>query len=343
MEERSIDDEAGLLMVAARWHDRLTSGTVDLLVFQTWLNASPDHAQAYALVQQSWASARAQADEPEILAIRHETLARTVQEQPTPIWRYAGMALAASLVLMLCATLWIYGGYGAPEKVQTASVIPAQAPFRTIGTKVGERLTITLEDGSKLYLDTDSSVKLRYTLQARQLVLEKGQALFDVAKDPSRPFTVTVGGRVVTAYGTRFNIKRSRQSVEVALIEGSVGVRPDGGQSDDGVRLRPNDRLVAYGDRVSVKHYSSLDRFLSWREGVVQFDNLSLADAVEELNRYLVDPIHIGDARVGAIRISGSFPVGSSAAFLEAVQFSFPAYVDRDRNGQIMLRYRFKG
>lgn len=339
--ERPDDRETDPLIAAAHWHDLLHSdpSVGERAAFDAWSRASTENASAYETVEQAWAKARALAAHPDILALRHETITRTVLHQSLPRRRFAMASAAALLALIVGASLWIYRPSTSAQRPASIAAAPS-APLRSFSTKIGERLTVALEDGSQLYLDTGTTIQVRYTPQIRQLVLERGQALFDVAKAPSRPFSVTVGDRIVTAYGTRFNIKHDGPTIEVALLKGSVGVDARGDPPGSNVIMRPNEHLVAAGDRVSITHFSDLGRFVSWKDGVVQFDNDSMADAVSELNRYLSSPIHIGDPEVKKIRISGSFPTGSSASFLEAVQFSFPVQAERDANGAISLRSR---
>ncbi len=336
MAHSSLDDDPEPLSTAARWHDHLSGTSPDRAAFDAWIAASPENAAAYEHVQRSWAGARALADRPEILAIRHETLARMVVRRSQPSYRLAGAGLAAAALLSVCTMLWIAERSDVPRPL---AATPASKPYRTFSTKIGERLDVTLEDGSRISLDTDTTVKLRFTPRLRELVLEKGQALFEVAKAPQRPFTVAVGDRIVTAYGTKFNIRRDQDTIEVALIKGAVGVRSRNASDPASVVMHPNEQLVANGERQSVTHYANLDRIISWNDGVIQLDNASMSHAVNEINRYLVTPIGIDDPRVGAIRISGSFPTGSSAAFLEAVQVTLPVRVERDRSGKPWLRY----
>lgn len=340
--ERPEDRETEPLIAAARWHDRLNSdpSVAERAAFDEWSRASTENALAYEAVEQAWVKTRELAAHPDILALRHETITRTVLRQSLPRRRFAMASAAALLALVMGTSLWIYRTSSAVERPVSVATAAPSAPLRSFSTQTGERLTVALEDGSQLYLDTGTTINVRYTSQIRQLVLERGQALFDVAKAPLRPFSVTVGDRIVTAYGTRFNIKHDGPTIEVALIKGSVGVDARGNPPGSNVIMQPNERLVAAGNQVSVTHYSDLGRFVSWKDGVVQFDNSSMADAVHELNRYLSSPIHIGDPEVKNIRISGSFPTGSSASFLEAVQFSFPVQAERDANGAISLQSR---
>ena len=336
----AIDEGEGPAIAAARWHERLASDPrpADLEAFDSWRSADPANAAAFARIEWASALARSFGSEPDIMALRHETLARVVMRGHAAVpWRtVAGMA--ASLVLAGGMLWWTLSARPEPTAATGMAMI-AEGPTRSFGTRVGERLNVVLEDGSELRLDTGTTVRMQYTAGARRLALVRGQALFDVAKAPARPFTVAVAGRTVTAHGTRFNVRYDERAMEVALVEGVVTVAKLGDKPAREVTMRPNDRLVATGRGVSVRHYADLGRFLSWTRGVIQFDDVPLADAVREFNRYNAVPVLL-DARVGAIRISGSFPTHGSAGLAEAMQAAFPVRMHRSAGGQIFLSYR---
>src|SRR5690606_18195659 len=118
-----------------------------------------------------------------------------------------------------------------------------------------ERLAVPLDDGSLLTLNTDTRAVVRYRDGIRGVTLQKGQALFEVAKDPSRPFVVTAGQRTVTALGTAFDVRLSESRFEVTMLEGRVVVAPQSAHApltyadadlvDDRTELGPGDQLVA--------------------------------------------------------------------------------------------------
>lgn len=335
-----IDSET--LNAAARWHEKLTSRPrlADKVAFEAWRTADPAHASAYTLIEQGWNKTRSLRDHPEIITLRQETLAR-IASQHTKRRYTLGAAGMAAVIMLACGTIfWMQSPTEWAENKQFVSAETDNQPFHIIQTKVGERRNITLADGSKIHLDTNSIVRVRYTPHARHIILENGQALFDVAKSPQRPFSVIVGERIVTAYGTSFNIRRDGKAMSVSLVQGSVGVQTRGTAQSASVTMQPNERLVANGNHISVTRYENLDQFLNWKAGIIHFDNAPMTDAVHELNRYLDTPIRLADAKVAAIRVSGSFPTGSNASFLEAVQFSFPIAVNRGPNGDVVLHYR---
>lgn len=335
-----MEEQGDPMMAAARWHERLQTDSqpADLEAFETWRSADPDHAAAFARIEQIIALGQSIGSEPEIMTLRHETLARVVmRDRAPPRWPVL-TGLAASLVIVGSMMWWTFPVPA--ERARTSAVARVvEAKVRSFSTSVGERRNITLEDGSLLRLDTGTTVQVQYTAGERRLALLRGQAMFDVAKAPARPFIVAVANRTVTAHGTRFSIRYDDRMMAVALVEGVVTVAKSGDKAADEVVMRPNDRLVANGQRVSLRHYDDLGRFTSWTRGFIQFDDVPLAEAVREFNRYTAVPVLL-DEQAGAIRISGSFPVTGTLSFAEAVQAAFPVRVLRSASGQIFLSYR---
>ena len=332
-------DESDPLILAARWHDRLHSDPQheELEAFHRWRLASVENEAAYARVALAWAEAREHATHPAIIALRHETLRRVVlRNRPTKWWMVGG-AIAASMAIVGLALWW--GGEGAIGKRPTLvaqTVAPAQV--HTFSTAVGERLSVQLQDGSELRLDTGTVVKVRMAARARELTLERGQAMFEVSKDPARPFSVNAKGQTITAYGTRFNVKVDEKAVEVALVKGSVRVEQAVNHRRNFVMMHPNERLVAVGDDITIKRYRDLNLFISWTKGLIQFDNVTLFAAVREFNRYRAVPIQV-DKRAAAIRVSGTFGANDSVGFIEAVQSAFPVKAHEGRDGQLILHH----
>jgi transmembrane sensor len=94
----------------------------------------------------------------------------------------------------------------------------------TYATDIGERRSITLEDGSTIDLNARSKVRVRFSNGERDVELLEGQALFGVAKDKARPFIVRSGIAVVRAVGTQFDVYRKRSGTTVTVVEGRVAV-----------------------------------------------------------------------------------------------------------------------
>jgi transmembrane sensor len=169
---------------------------------------------------------------------------------------------------------------------------------------------------------------VKYDKYARHVELENGEALFDVLKNPRRPFVVTAGGREVTALGTSFEVRRDGADVMVTLIEGKVTVTPvaeaTGRSPATQVEvLSPGQRLTFAVGRAPRLDRPQLEKVTAWQRGQVSLDNLSLADAVAEMNRYSTMQLRIERPEAAALRVSGIFRAGDSGSFARAVSETY--------------------
>ena len=185
-------------------------------------------------------------------------------------------------------------------------------------TGVGETRRIVLNDGSAVYLDAETAVAVDYGPARRSVRLLSGQAFFEVASAPERPFTVPADGLSVTVTGTSFAVGRGVAETSVAVQSGTVEVAlntPDGEPA----------RLVR-GDRLSLTRESGdvamsrvdPDEVASWRSGRLSVDGMPLSDLVEALDRYHRGVIWLRDAELASRRVTGVFnlqdPVGALTA-----------------------------
>jgi len=211
-------------------------------------------------------------------------------------------------------------------------------------TRIGTMESITLADGSRLTLNTDSRIRVAVEPQHRHIDLDKGEAFFEVANDPRRPFVVRAGHKRVIALGTKFSVRRDGDEVLVAVTEGKVRVEdesvPAPGQATE-VLLGAGSIARSARGQVLVRDGAGpeVDRLLSWRSGYLVFRNSTLADAVAEFNRYNTRKIVIADPRIGGIRIGGNFRSGNTDAFLWLLQTGFPVSVDSSRE-RVVLKAR---
>lgn len=227
--------------------------------------------------------------------------------------------------------------------VAALSLLAASAvglwPDDSYSTGVGEQRLIVLADGSRVTLNTSTTVRVKMTKGLRALTVERGEALFEVAKDPARPFVVSVCDAKVVATGTAFVVRatapmeRGEDVFGVTLIEGRVIVQPSGGVAQSAlnrpIAMTPGARLRvgwAAGERgASASIGARLDRppiesLLAWKRGFVVLDDVSLTAAVAEMNRYSRAQIVLGDSdALAAMRVSGAFSAGDNEAFARAV------------------------
>ncbi|WP_271010049.1 FecR family protein [Paucibacter sp. B51] len=226
--------------------------------------------------------------------------------------------------------------------VLASVLVLALQPWQTgevYATGVGEHRVVMLADGSRMSLNTATKVRASHSSSQRLVEVEAGEALFEVAKDTSRPFLVTAGETEVKATGTAFlvHLRPSSQAVstslEVTLIEGQVVLRPQTGLLAAAEVAGSGPVVMKAGERVRVDGAMAaprmskarvdrpgLDRAVAWTRGESSFDDVTLNEAVAEMNRYSSKPIVMVDAdRLKALRVSGLFRTGDSASFARAV------------------------
>lgn len=333
-------DEAAVYWVLR--HDRGDLTAADQASFDAWLDASEAHARAFRKANGVW-DVFDQADaDPHLTALRQVALAA----KPAPRrWIPAlGAGLAASLTavaLLLPGQLGLSGGPARAPVAEIASTTGAQpAAAVRFATAKGERRIVRLPDGTRVTLNTDTAVSLAYTPTGRLVRLTRGQALFEVAKDASRPFTVEAAGRRVTALGTIFEVRLDPGRMKVVLVEGRVVVDHATATEASGpapTLLKPGQALVAeLGVPQRVAPVDVGDELL-WRDGYVSLEDAPLASAAAEMSRYTAAPIRVLDDETGRMRISGVFRTGDADRFAGLVRELLPVRVERMADGSLVI------
>ena len=333
---------------AGDWVDRLSgdASADDRRAFAEWLLRSPVHVEEFlrigalrrelkdALQSEDWvADALAQAD-----ALVVEMPGRTARRQrarrrPTPRqW----LAVAASVVAasVLAWVAWLAPWGASPDRV-------------TVATAVGEQRFMPLSDGSTVTINTDSLVDIRIGPTTREIVLQRGEVLLDVAEDPSRPFRVTSGDVTVEAVATRFSVYRRAEDTLVAVVEGRVAIdwRPVS-QGVTPVELRPNDQSfeLGAGQQVALGSVQPIaptpvdpEKVTAWTKQRVVFENEPLEAVVAEFNRYNRTNLRLGDPALAQRRITGSFDVNDLDHFIDVLDGLEPIRVEVADDGHRAL------
>lgn len=301
---------------AAQWFARLKTLPVSqgtLTDFFAW-QRDKRNAAAFEDAERFWTEAGRVGDRPAILRAIAAVAPRRAPRRPRRLF-----VLAPAFALLLIGI----------------AVGVAFYPFGTSAfhTESGEQRAIALEDGSRLQLNSETDVRVRYNSHARQLVLQRGEALFNVAHDTSRPFTVHAGDITVTATGTRFDVSRLGQQTVVTLIEGRVSVR-DG--SEHLTWLAPGQQWQSRSQGEAVRLVSTTN-VVAWTQGRIVFDNIALNDAIEQINRYGGKPITLDATAMKDRRISGTFEINDPQSFTAAVTALLPLRQKIDQDGRIHL------
>jgi transmembrane sensor len=211
-----------------------------------------------------------------------------------------------------------------------------------VRTRRGEVRLAPLADGSQMTLNTASTVQVHFTATRRHVSLIEGEALFDVAKDPKRPFVVEAGGVQVRAVGTSFSVRRRpARSVEVVVREGVVEVSGQALTPAAPTRLAANDRaLVTEGGpiRAVALAPAQVAQGLAWREGMIDLEGVSLGEAASEFGRYSDTQILIDDPAVAQMTITGLFSANNPAGFARAAAISLGLRAETDPDGVHLSR-----
>jgi transmembrane sensor len=320
---------------ASYWTVRLAEGFSDCeqVEFDAWLASSSANANAFGRAKRAWDMFETAGEDPHLSALREAALA--VGPEPWRRWWLGlGVGIAASLLAVVGVKSLMFAPQTSPRiAVAAKSALPSnhrkggsQSQF---STDKGERRTIQLMDGTALTLNTDSAVRIEYSPSRRFVTLLRGQVLFQVAKDHSRPFVVQVADRQVTALGTVFEVTLETNRTKVMLVEGKVvvddfGGRPSKAATTAPIMLKPGQELIANSGSVPQLGSVDVEQQLRWREGFVEFDDVALADAVREVNRYSQRQIVVRDADVGKLQISGIFRTGDPDRFCAIVSELLP-------------------
>jgi transmembrane sensor len=217
----------------------------------------------------------------------------------------AGCAIAVTLMLILLGRGVFNWWNGVPVHWTTAQ---------------GESREIVLQDGTRVQLDADSDLVVKLGARVRRASLVRGEALFSVVHDASRPFEVKIGRGRITDLGTRFDLEVLHDSTRVAVFEGRVGVATAQGE----VLLTPG-QGSGYDAKGALLPVSEVgDSAWLWEKGLRHFDEAPLADVVQRLARYHSIRFAFANPRLARLRLSGTFRMTDLPTFLRTLSAALP-------------------
>lgn len=266
--------------------------------FRRWLAAHPGNAKAFEAASTAWEAAGTLPLSP----FPYHLAARgNVSTRLKPM-----LAAAAVLAALALTSVLLYGRYAG------------------VATDIGEQRSLTLKDGTRVLLNTDSRVVVNYDKHRRVVELKSGEAYFDVAKRGSDwPFVVIAGGKEVYAVGTAFVVRREVDRLMVTLLEGKVTVGPKQEPAAHLIALSPGQRLILENKKPPKVDEPAVENVTSWRTGYLNLPVMPLADAVAEMNRYTRNRIRLAEPESGEIPVSGVFLAGDNVSFATAVAESY--------------------
>ena len=293
--------------------------------FVAWLKSSPGHVEEYlavATIASELPAAAALVEEslrgvpvPAIIVGERSTLS-VAAAAIAHWWSNPGGASAARLrvgVASACALLVVAVAVGALWVHRAAQ----QAVPLSYRTAHGQQGAWGLADGSSIRLNTDAAVTVSFTPTERLVQLTRGQAYFEVAHEPRRPFRVAVNGMQVTAVGTRFDVYRREDRALVTVVEGRVTVSSP--NQPQGQTLGAGQRILIGQGVAAVPELADLGQTEAWLHRQVIFRGRPLGEVVDEFNRYALTHIEITDPLARAITVSGVFDAYDTESFLAFV------------------------
>jgi transmembrane sensor len=311
--ESAADIEAD----AARWVVRVDRDGQDPGVraaLDAWLIGDRRRVGAYARAEAAWTHM----DRASVL---------TIQDAPataaTPLVRRRG----------------VIAGVGTLAAGLVAAVAAPRLLARRYDTVLGEIRRVPMADGSVAAINTDSELEVSMQPRLRAVKLERGEAWFAVAKDPSRPFVVESGPVRVRAVGTAFSVRKREGGSDVLVTEGVVEVWTEDGRTPPR-RVAAGEWVFADNDVGMIsppKADADLTRQLAWRDGQIVLNGQTLAEAAAEFNRYNDRKIQVADARLADERFVGWFRTNDPEGFAEAAAQTFNGKVSQSGDA-IVLR-----
>lgn len=297
----AAQDALSIQQTAATWLARSVDAAwteQDQAALDAWLAAAPAHKLAYWRLDAAWTRSE------KLAALRAPRL-RAPRRKAWPIlFGLAAATAAAIIVVALSGKVWF-----------------SEPNFQTFVTPVGGHKVLKLADGSQIELNTNTVVRVGLKEASRRVILEKGEAFFDIKHDATRPFIVDVGAHRVVDLGTKFVVRDDTKRLQVTLIEGKARLE-SANAGTQALLLTPGDVAVATATTMSLTARSPVSAAaqLGWRKGLLIFANTTLGDVAAEFNRYNTTKLIITDQRTASIAIGGTFQAGDVHAFADVAR-----------------------
>jgi transmembrane sensor len=285
--------------------------TEDALAWAIALQENPDDAELRARFQ-AWRASNeaAWAEASKVCGLVGEALA-DAPRQMHPGWGMrAGWRLAlGAAVAAVAAAIMVF--------LLPAILVRVQADHLT---GISEISTLMLEDGSKVTLGADSAVDLDFTGQDRRIRLLRGEAFFEVAPDPARPFRVEADDLSAVALGTAFDVLRGTEGITVTVAHGIVGIDRDGARLDEPLSAGAWARIGWAGE---VLAEGAVDPAMAgaWRSGMLMVGDWPLSEVVAQLRRYYGGLILAPDGDLAGLRVTGTYRLADPVAALGAASY----------------------
>ena len=346
MLERMIERRKRRLVLneAAAWFLKIRDNEMSEAEFakwRSWLSLSSEHARAFDDVAKLWNECDALDSIQENSFVQENGIRETTSLTGHSSLRWGfgwigSVGVRPAMATGMAAIVFVLGAAGI--RLWSESEITAAPVFETV---VAEHRAIELEDGSKVILGAMSRISAHYSETRREVILHNGEALFEVEKNPNRPFAVIAGVNTVEAIGTAFNVNIGGSDVTVTVVEGKVQIGPISVSAKQ--RLKMNNDIFGNDQEIqpivlkrsqSVEYthdgdfqdieIANLELATSWRYGRMNFMSEPLKDVIVNVNRYTTREIVIVDSFVGDLQFTGTVFEGEIKDWLAGLEKAFP-------------------
>ncbi|TMO87121.1 FecR family protein [Pseudoalteromonas spongiae] len=330
MQDANVSNEL-IEAQAAEWLVALdeTTDIDDLEALNTalsdWLAISEEHRVTFEKMSSMWLLA----DElPMPSELEHTQPVSNVKRQSK--WRYFAWAASFACIVLISSRFW------QSEAVPTNSTLVTEktAEVTRFKTLFNQPRTITLNDSSVIDLAPSSELLVQYQVDKRVIHLIKGEAVFNVASDKNRPFTVTDGNREATAVGTVFNVKLGLRELVVSVLEGKVRIN---NQSHNALLNAGQYAAIeaTNNNALSVKQQPLKMHTADWQNQQAQFIDARLADIIFDLTRYSPLTIYLANDSISDLRFTGTVHFDKVEQWLQSVALLYDLEVQK--NGDVRV------
>lgn len=341
-------DSGSIEEAAAGWlalRDQRDLTPAEQASFDAWLAADTRNSAAVKSLSAAWSDFD-----------RLRQYPRPAEAAPDPDFFARPRRFHAAMPLALAAAAAIAVAV-AVATLRHRPTRPENAASTTFVVQANESRSFRLSDHSQVKLNAGSEILEQFTPEERRVQLVRGEAHFAVTKNPARPFVVQAGPVAVRAVGTAFDVRLNADMIEVLVTEGKVRLDPPAGSPGaDGINHGHSSleyRFLEAGQRATIRINArrtpaapvvenlaprEIERALAWQTGRFIFDATPLSVVVGQFNSRNAQHLRLIDPQLGALRISGTFKVDDVDSFVQLLELGFHVEVDRQTNGEIVLR-----
>lgn len=289
--------------------------------WQRWLDASPDHRQAWQAM---------------------ESFSARMRQLP-PGLGHAALSPGKSRRRALKTLAVLLGAGGSAWLAQESGQLPRfTADLRT---GPGERRQVTLADGSLIELNADTALDVDFSAASRRLVLHRGEILITTAPDPAgRPFYVEAPQGRARALGTRYSVRTGSGHgavfTHVAVYAGAVSIEPRRGSAATEPLVLQAGQQTHFNDLEAAAPTPARPAGVAWTRGILVAEDMPLAAFVEEFSRLTGRSVHC-DNTLADLKISGTYPLSDADAALDLLAAALGLRLERRQRwwGRVEARF----